>query len=134
MGQTHSSNYDDDNEVVVHSTNQHSSNDYELVIKTTKDLEYILERNFNAQGRGLHEKVSSCEGELSNSLVKKMRYLATIRNKLIHERGFDEIPNRATFLQLYDEAERELEILLTERTRVYTSVTSDGRSDTCVIS
>jgi hypothetical protein len=37
---------------------------------------------------------------LPEALVRDIRYLATIRNKLIHERGFDRIPDRPEFIQV----------------------------------
>ena len=86
----------------------HSSNDYELVIKSSKELEYYLELEFNAKGKGLHEKISSVESDLPAHIVKKMRYLATIRNKLIHERGFDAIPDRSSFIQAFEASKVEL--------------------------
>ncbi len=74
------------------SVSTHATNDYELAIKSSKELEYILEVEFDAHGKGLHEKVTSAANncpEISPGLVRNMRYLATIRNKLVHERGFD---------------------------------------------
>lgn len=34
-------------------------NDYELVIRVSKQLEAVLETQFGGSGKGLHEKVSS---------------------------------------------------------------------------
>ncbi len=93
----------------------YSSNDYELVIKTSKELEYILEHEFQAKGKGLHEKISSVASELPDNLCKRMRYLATIRNKLIHERGFDSIPDRSAFIKSFEESKDELEGILKSR-------------------
>jgi hypothetical protein len=42
-------------------------NDYELVIKASKELEYILEHHFGATGKGLHEKISSASPVLTLS-------------------------------------------------------------------
>lgn len=80
----------------------HSKNDFELVIKASKELEYFLETEFGAEGRGLHEKISSVSGVLTPQLVKDMRFLATIRNKLIHEVGFDTIPDRTAFIKVFE--------------------------------
>jgi len=91
-------------------------NDYELVIKSSKELEYILEEGFEASGKGLHEKISSASG-LTPQLIKDMRYLATIRNKLIHERGFDRIPDRSAFITTFERSAGELEKLLSKRTK-----------------
>jgi len=41
-----------------------------------------------------------------------MRYLATIRNKLVHERGFDAIPDRNTFIQKFESSQEELKKLI----------------------
>ena len=86
----------------------HSTNDYELVIKSSKELEYYLELEFKASGKGLHEKISSVESALPSHIVKKMRFLATVRNKLIHERGFDAIPDRDKFISAFEASKLEL--------------------------
>ena len=57
---------------------------YEKIIDTTKKIESILVKE-GAEGRGLHEKVSSIEAKLNNDLIKKLRFIATIRNKLLHD-------------------------------------------------
>lgn len=115
---------------------ENSKNDYEFVIKASKELEYILEHDFGAQGRGLQEKISnaaslrtfSSSSRRNNGfvvhdvfptqLVQDMRYVATIRNKLIHEPGFDAIPNRAaleaTFTRSVDQLQ-ELVLATKER-------------------
>ena len=86
--------------------------DLALVVSASKELESILEKEFNAHGKGLHEYVTSVEKYLTPSLVKKMRFLATIRNKLVHERGFDKIPDKAAFIQTFETAEHELQEIL----------------------
>lgn len=40
------------------------------------------------------------------------RYLATTRNKLVHEREFNSIPDRAEFLRRFQAAEKELKAML----------------------
>lgn len=97
------------------NTSSYSSNDYELVIKISKDLEYLLEIEFNAYGKGLQEKISSISDQLPSDLIKKMRYLGTIRNKLIHERGFDKIPDRAVFISNYEASKTTLNQILSKR-------------------
>ena len=44
-----------------------------------------------------------------------MRFLATIRNRLIHEVGFDAIPNRASFITAFEESKADLEAILKSR-------------------
>ncbi|KAK9816479.1 hypothetical protein WJX72_000785 [[Myrmecia] bisecta] len=84
---------------------QYSSNDVELVIRASKDLEHLLDTEFGASGKGLHEKITSCGRQLPDDLIKKMRYLATIRNKLIHEHGVNSIPNRDGFIRSFQESQ-----------------------------
>jgi hypothetical protein len=85
-------------------------NDYELVIKSSKELEHILEHDFGGRGKGLHEKASSASN-LTPQLVKDIRYLVTVRNKLIHECGFDAIPDRDAFIEVFERAVNELDNL-----------------------
>jgi hypothetical protein len=40
------------------------TNDYELVIRVSKQLELVLEARFGASGRGLHEKVTTARVRL----------------------------------------------------------------------
>jgi hypothetical protein len=97
------------------NSTSYSSNDFELVIKTSKEIEYILEAEFKATGKGLHEKVSSVSSQLPPKLCKRLRFLATIRNRLIHERGFDAIPDRANFIAAFEESKTEIAAVLQER-------------------
>ncbi|MEZ6140235.1 MAG: hypothetical protein R3B84_06650 [Zavarzinella sp.] len=71
--------------------------DYELVIKWCKTFEQMLEQGLGAQGRGLHEKVSAVQTKLPEALVKKLRFVATIRNKLVHESSMDKLDDRPRF-------------------------------------
>ena len=116
------------------------TNDYELVIRASKALETLLEDEFLGHGPnaasapgvggkrqraepslGLHDKISLAttrDGKpLPATLVKQMRYLATVRNRLVHDRGFDAIPDRPSFVAAFDEAEAQLRALLPERAR-----------------
>mmetsp|Transcript_7644 Transcript_7644/g.11574 ORF Transcript_7644/g.11574 Transcript_7644/m.11574 type:complete len:114 (+) Transcript_7644:108-449(+) len=96
------------------SSKVHSKNDFELVIRISKELERLLEVEFGAEGKGLHEKITTANG-LSQPLRKRMRYLATIRNKLVHEWGFDEIPDRDAFIKNFESSKNELEGILQKR-------------------
>mmetsp|Transcript_2500 Transcript_2500/g.6542 ORF Transcript_2500/g.6542 Transcript_2500/m.6542 type:complete len:117 (-) Transcript_2500:1644-1994(-) len=105
------------------------SNDFELVIRATKDLEHLLETGFGAPSgkkEGLHDKISYVQANvgLSVSTVKKLRYLVTVRNKLVHERGFNKLPDRKSFIESYESAETELKSKLKK----------SGNSTACVIS
>lgn len=85
--------------------------DIEIAVTRCKRLETLLEAEFGATGRGLHEKVSSVQDELPDALVRKLRFIATVRNKLVHEadvKGFD---NRQDYEAACNIAERELKRL-----------------------
>ena len=81
--------------------------DIELAITRTKALEALLE-GLGATGKGLHEKVTSVQGKLPQPLVKKLRFVATVRNKIVHESDYQKIDDRTGFVRACDEAEGEL--------------------------
>ena len=80
--------------------------DIDLAVSRSLKLEQLLEREFRASGKGLHQKVSSVERRLPATLVRKLRLVATVRNKVVHESGA--IEDRGRFVEAADQAEREL--------------------------
>jgi len=62
---------------------------YETVIKNTKKIESLIEEKLNAEGKGLYEKTVSVEEYIEQEIVRKIRRIATIRNKLMHEDNFE---------------------------------------------
>jgi hypothetical protein len=105
---------------------EYSTNDYELVIKASKALEAQLQREFHSQGKGLHEHINSIAaqqhqqqpqggGGLPETLVRKLRYIATIRNKLIHEADFHQVPDRTVFIKLLQESTEGLTTIARQR-------------------
>lgn len=60
----------------------------EQIITRTKAIESRLVREYGAQGRGLHEKLDSVANQLDDKVVRACRYVATIRNKTLHEEAF----------------------------------------------
>ena len=86
--------------------------DIELAVTRTKALESLLEQTLDATGKGLHEKVSSVQQKLAPALVKKLRFIATVRNRIVHESDYAKIDDRDGFVQACDEAEAELNALL----------------------
>jgi hypothetical protein len=86
--------------------------DVELVITRVKALESLLEQVLGATGKGLHEKVSSVQDRLAPALVKKLRFVATVRNKIVHEADYQRIDDRDGFVRACDEAEAGLKALL----------------------
>lgn len=82
--------------------------DIELAITRVKALESLLEQVLGATGKGLHEKVTSAQDKLPQPLVRKLRFVATVRNKIVHESNYQQIDDRNGFLRACDEAEAEL--------------------------
>lgn len=64
---------------------------YEVVVKNTKKIEAIL-NNMNAEGSGLYEKSLSIQNKLDKKTLNSIRFVSTIRNKLLHEDGFELSP------------------------------------------
>jgi hypothetical protein len=60
----------------------------ETVIDCCKNIETLLENKLSAEGRGLHEKLSSVESFVPAKHSKQIRRIATVRNKLVHEAGY----------------------------------------------
>lgn len=82
--------------------------DIDLVVGAAKRIESALVRMYGASGRGLHEKLSSVEGQLDPNLVRRIRYVATVRNKLIHDDTYRKLDDRASFRQAVSQIDREL--------------------------
>jgi hypothetical protein len=86
--------------------------DIELAITRVKALESLLEQALGATGKGLHEKVTSVQTRLAPAMVKKLRFVATVRNKIVHESDYQQFDDRAGFVRACDEAEAELKAML----------------------
>ncbi|MEM0982416.1 MAG: DUF4145 domain-containing protein [Planctomycetota bacterium] len=71
--------------------------DIDRIIRLSKQIESHLERRHGASGKGLHEKISSIERKLDETSVRHLRYIATIRNKLVHEDDYNRIDDKDQF-------------------------------------
>ncbi len=62
------------------------------IIEISKKLETFLQINYEAEGKGLHEKITSVENKLLKDLisVRILRKIATIRNKVVHDDNFEQ--------------------------------------------
>lgn len=94
--------------------------DIEFAIKASKKLEGLLADYFDAEGKGLREKVDSVAHELSTELVNKIRWIATVRNNLVHELGYDDVPEQADFHLSCEDALLELQQYAIGRTNIRT--------------
>ena len=112
----------------------YSSNDYQLAIEASKELEHLLEHEFNAHGQGLHEMVSSVERLLPVPTGRSIRYVATLRNRLIHDRQMRALPDRPLFISKFDNAMTELNILIDQKRRGSYAPAAAAGAAGCVIS
>ena len=60
----------------------------EQTIQYTKKIETMLE-SLGAEGKGIHTKLGSIKDKLEEPLVKKIRRIGNMRNKLMHQDGFE---------------------------------------------
>jgi len=78
----------------------------DLAVTRSQRLEKRLERDFGATGKGLHQKVSDVEADLPADLVRRLRLVATVRNKVVHESA--RMDDKPRFVDAAESAEREL--------------------------
>ncbi|GEM76880.1 hypothetical protein [Vibrio sagamiensis] len=81
--------------------------DIEKVVMRTRRLEKLLRTQYHAEGKGLHQMVTSCEDRLPHDVISKLRFIATVRNKVVHEEDY-KLDNRKDFLHACDVCEKEL--------------------------
>lgn len=79
----------------------------DMVVSISQRLERILEDGLGAKGKGLHQKITSVESMLPTDLIRNLRWIATMRNKTLHENR-DTIKNRHDFQKTAAEAEIDL--------------------------
>lgn len=84
------------------------------VIQGTKRIETILEEKFGSTGRGLYEKMDTANMKLPEPLQKRIRYVATLRNKALHQDGF-EIENISEYVKTCQSIAEQLEHLHANR-------------------
>ena len=82
---------------------------FESVVQRTRKLERLLEEKLQASGKGLHEKATSVEHKLDSDLVGQIRFIASVRNKLMHVDGYVFDGKESDFLGKCDDAIRRLE-------------------------
>lgn len=95
----------------------------ERIIELSKSIESALER-LGAQGRGLHEKLSSVSKYFDEKTIRTIRKIATIRNKAVHEVGYDILQED------WETIEAEVILILSEIDRIEEKLKSSGDSKT----
>lgn len=97
------------------STVSLSSQELGEVVKLTKSIEQKIKTAFNADGKGLHELITSKESLIASYGVdiRNLRVIASMRNKAVHddEAGID----FSSFQKRAERAIRELNVASVER-------------------
>lgn len=81
------------------------TNEEELakIIYFSREIESILKNKFQVKGKGLHTYIDSIENKIETQLVKDLRYIATIRNKSMHESSF-KVDNFSRYKRVAEES------------------------------
>ena len=87
------------------------SSDIDLAVRQCKELESILRSKHGADGKGLHQLVTSVESRLPPELVRVLRRVATIRNKIVHEEDYRQLDDKKAFLADCAAAKKQLNAL-----------------------
>lgn len=89
---------------------------YELVIERTKLLEMELVK-LGANGRGLHEKLTGVEASIPTPVAKKIRFVASVRNKVVHSDAKPEGETLIAFKNACDEVDKYFQELRAAKER-----------------
>jgi len=100
----------------------------EVIIQRTKSIESTLAQ-LGANGKGLHEKVSSIESSLPSDLVKKIRFVASVRNKSVHDENYSVSADTLKgFVSACDEIDQQLTTKSQRSSSSSRSSSSTGKS------
>lgn len=88
-----------------------SMSDIDVVVLTTKQLRQRLVNELGAQGLSFHECLDSLVGRLPGEDMRRLRFIATVRNKILNELGRDTLESRASFMQAVDQSDAGITLL-----------------------
>ncbi|MDO6499464.1 MULTISPECIES: DUF4145 domain-containing protein [Photobacterium] len=79
----------------------------EMVVTKTRRIEHLLREHYHAEGKGLHQLITSCEERLPHEIIPKLRFIASVRNKTVHEEGY-KLDDKKGFISACHQCEKEL--------------------------
>ncbi|PSW04979.1 DUF4145 domain-containing protein [Photobacterium lipolyticum] len=79
----------------------------EMVVTRSRRIEHLLRQHYHAEGKGLHQLINSCEERLPHEILPKLRFIASVRNKTVHEEGY-QLDDKQGFLRACHDCEKEL--------------------------
>jgi len=94
--------------------------DLQTVVSGAKTIEKVLVEEFGAKGRGLYANMASSRIPIPQALQRRIRYVAAMRNKSVHELRFD-LGDPAAFTERCARLVEELRELHANRQLVRTS-------------
>ena len=75
-------------------------NNLTLILGYTKYFETLIEGKLGGHGSGLHNKLNSVQASLPSTIVENLRYIASTRNRMLHEHGSESHFNLDKFLDI----------------------------------
>jgi len=105
----------------LHDTpNTRDMSDLQTVVSGAKTIEKVLVEEFGAKGRGLYANMASSRIPIPQALQRRIRYVAAMRNKSVHELRLD-LGDPAAFTERCARLVEELRELHATRQLVRTS-------------
>ena len=89
--------------------------DIEVVVLKAKYVEHRLTYALGAHGRGLHEQITSVAQHFPASEMQHLRYVATIRNRMMHDIEYNRVENRERFLHACTAIDQAIDAILHRR-------------------
>lgn len=71
-----------------HTYENERAKEFLYIMQYATEIETLLESK-GASGKGIHSKVNSIKYNLEREIIKRLRRIATIRNKKMHRKGFN---------------------------------------------
>ena len=102
-----------------------STQDLQLAEARTKRLEQLLVEHYGATGRSLHGKLTSVEDRVPEHVTRKLRFVATVTNRIRRDPRNEAFDDRPGFLRASREAERKLAGTTRHGDRVHTGFVED---------
>lgn len=113
---------------LVQAAAGNEASDIDYVVRSTKQLRQRLVSELGAQGMSLHECLDSLASHLPEQDLRRLRFIATVRNKIINDVGTDQLDNRAGFVDAVDQANASITSFAAKRRALAASASTFSTS------
>lgn len=79
----------------------------------------------------MHEKISAAEKLLSRRGTHALRYVASVRNQIVHDERVTALPDRAVFIGCFETARAETQAVVDKKNR---KLRAAGAGGGCIVS